>query len=260
MTNELENKIIISTRPKGKSEELKALFGNKGATFYEYPMIAVHPKVLNDQIKNEFEKITIYNYLAFTSANAFRIFHDFLAQLLPDFKINDHFKIASIGYKTSKVIQSFGYRVDFDAQAKTGEEFANKLKLYLDNEAPQKLLWPTGNLSPDILLSTIPKRHSVTRVDIYENKFPEFVDQEITDRIKTDQYHIIIVASPSAIINLNQTVQKKDIKIACIGNVTANAAKELGIIPSVIAEQPNAKGILDAVSAYFKAEYFKTNL
>ncbi len=249
MIKEQENKIIISTRPKGKSEDLRNLFEAEGYSLIEFPMIDIHAIELNDAIKNKLNTLYQYSYVAFTSANAFRIFHDFLIDLnLVDF-FRNRVKIASIGYKTSKIIRSYGYSIDFDTQSKTGHDFAKKMKSYLNSGSSYHILWPTGNLSPNILADTLQPECKVTRIDIYENTYPENVDKNIANSIHSNDYHMIIVASPSAIINLNRTINIKDIKIACIGNTTAKAAIDLGIKPTVIAEEPSALGIFNAVSA-----------
>ncbi len=249
MIKEQEKKIIISTRPKGKSEDLKNLFEAEGYSLIEFPMIDIQAVVLDNTIKKALHTLDKYSYVAFTSANAFRFFHNFLVELDLVNYFMDVVKIASIGYKTSKVIQSQGYSIDFDAQAKTGHDFARKFKQYLNKDKTNHILWPTGNLSPNFLENTLQQEYNVKRINIYKNTYPDKVDKSIADSINSNQYHMIIVASPSAIINLNRTIPIKDIKIACIGNTTAQAAIDLGINPTVIANEPSAMGIFNAVCA-----------
>ena len=61
---------------------------------------------------------------------------------------------------------------------------------------------------------------------------------------------MIVLASPSAINNLIPITSSK-LKVACIGQVTAEATLKHKITPLAIAKEPNAIGIFNAIKKYY---------
>lgn len=251
MVSVLKNKVFISTRPKDKSLELDQLLKQHEAKHFELPMIELNENADQDLIEHKLNDIQDYSHVAFTSANGFLFFHDKIEQLKDGKNILSTLKIASIGYKTSQLIKSYGYHIDFDGKTKTGYEFAKKLKAYLLNKNA-KVLWPTGNLSPDVILNEIANTATWVRLNIYQNTMPTNISNELIELIKNDKYDMIVCTSPSAFNNLMKNTQQQNLKIACIGQITANAALTQGITPLCIAEEPNALGIFNAILAYYK--------
>jgi uroporphyrinogen-III synthase len=54
MNRPLQNKLFISTRPAGTSDELKRLLNETGATLLEFPLIEIKPARLSSEEKNSF--------------------------------------------------------------------------------------------------------------------------------------------------------------------------------------------------------------
>jgi len=250
MNNLLQGKIIISTRPKGKSEDLRQLFENEGAEFIDIPLIELVRKDKNEE-KKIVSSLNEYNYVVFTSAIAFQFFYEILQENNLDSFLCNELKILSIGYQTTMTIQEKGYKVEFDGMAKTGQEFVEKLDIYLKSKNAS-ILWPTGDLSPDLLTTELKHSSKVDRYDIYFNSLPKNIDLEVVNKIRNKNYDIIILTSPSSLSNLIQLTQTTEHKIVCIGQTTATAAIKQGIKPLCIAQEPNALGIFNAVIDYYK--------
>jgi uroporphyrinogen-III synthase len=251
MVSVIKNKIFISTRPKGKSAELHELFMQNGAKHVEFPMISLSENNNNEEITQIIEQLKTYTYLAFTSANAFYFFYNKISQQAHLIKALTNIKIASIGYKTSESINKYGFDIAFDAHAKTGDEFAEKLLHELKGKKAN-VLWPTSNLSSNHLIEKLINTAHVTRLNIYKNSRANELDMDLLKQIKDDQYDMLICASPSAFYNLFKLTEDKRLKIACIGEITAKAAISYGVTPLTIAKEPNALGIFNAISEYYQ--------
>lgn len=251
MVSVLKNKIFISTRPKGKSAELHQLFIQNGAKHVEFPMISLSENNNKEEITLIIGQLETFTHVVFTSANAFIFFYNKISQQAHLIQSLKNIKIASIGYKTSETIKKNGFDIAFDAHAKTGDEFAAKL-LYEVKGKRSNILWPTSNLSSDHLIEKLKNFAQVTRLDIYKNCRANQPDMDILKQIKDDRYDMLICASPSAFYNLFKLTENKRLKIACIGQITANAAITYGITPLTIAKEPNALGIFNAISEYYQ--------
>ena len=247
----LKGKCIISTRPFGKSEELARLLKAYGAELLELPMIELTETKCDEICYDALTNLESYTHVVFTSAYGFEFFmgklkqHDRLKELITKVKI------VSIGYKTSELIKSYGLKIDFDAQAKTGEEFADKFVAYLKGKEA-RVIWSTGNLSPNNLAEKVSEVARMTRLNIYENSIPLSFDRALINKIKSNDYDLLVLASPSAFRNLYGLVNIQDLKVVCIGQTTAREVKKHGMVPLAIADEPSALGITNAILDYYK--------
>lgn len=248
MNNPLKGKTIISTRPIGKSEELKKLFLSQESVFIEFPLIELNKKEDFDFVK--FQKTLLHcSHVIFSSAPAFYFFLEILKEINKTDALND-LKILSIGYKTSTAIINSGFNIAFDAQAKTGKEFVAKLIPFIQSTKAFSI-WPTGDLSPNHLITELSKISQVKRINIYSNSIPKTINTQVLNKIKNKQYDLLITTSPSAIKNLKYLTNMCDHNIACIGQTTANAAIQNHIKPICTALEPTSLGIFNAVLHHY---------
>ncbi len=250
----LHGKTFISTRPFGKSEELNGILKKYGAKLIEFPMIELSEKKCDSLSSSVLANLDNYSHIAFTSAYGFEFFYKKISRHNHFESLLSKIKIASIGYKTSVIINNYGLTIDFDGKAKTGNEFSDKFSQYLVGKNAN-LIWATGSLSPDNFVKKLSKVASVTRINLYENNPPSDVDVRILNMINGKEYDIIILASPSAFNNLSLLVDTQSLKVVCIGSSTANAAKKGGVKPLAVANEPTPQGIEDAILDYYQKNY-----
>ncbi|TLX73422.1 uroporphyrinogen-III synthase [Labilibacter sediminis] len=255
MSSVLNGKIIISTRPQGKSKDLQELLQKHGATLYELPMIELSGSQNTDEINKVLKQLKSFTHIAFTSGNAFRFFYDKISKTAFYKENLEHIKIASIGYRTSEIIKNYGIQIDFNANARDGREFAQKLAHHIGNEKAN-ILWPTGNLSPNTFIENLKSNMQIARLNIYENTAPKNVNHELLTLIQNNQYDMIIIASPSAINHLSNYIDINNLNITCIGQTSASAVRAKGLQPKAIALEPNANGLLQALIQYYSQNQF----
>ncbi len=246
----LEGKTIISTRPANRANDLAELIKTEGGDLIQLPLIELS-EVDNNETQAILNQLNQFTHIAFTSLFGFMFFYNKIKnneKLLEQFK---QIKIASIGYRTSEAIKKEGLAIDFDANAKIGKEFAINFNSYL-NHSEARVLWPTGNLSPNQIADNLDNNAQLTRIDIYQNQMPQNIDQRIIERINSDNYDIIIVASPSALNNLDSLVSSKNLKLVCIGQTTAEAAIAKGHQPLAMANEPTNLGLTKAITEYYR--------
>ena len=255
MRQPLKNKVFISTRPSGRSDELTRLFGEKGAEVLEMPLIEIKASILTDKEKKQLQNLEKFQWLVFTSPNGVRYFFNALENITRKNKIPASLQIGVIGSKTEKVVEQFGYKAAFVNPGNTGEEFAEAFHAKLSTQPHPRVLLALGNLARDVIQDKLRERASCVRIDVYETIAPETADENIVQRIRDDRYEMIIFTSPSGIQNFMKPargIHPENLRIACIGEVTAGAAKEAGINPMVVAKDASAKGIVESITNYYK--------
>jgi uroporphyrinogen-III synthase len=252
----LQNKIFISTRPEGQSDEIARLFTEAGATVIEMPLVKIQPAALTDDEKKYFHQLHNFQWLVFTSTNGVRSFFENLQEIQGNQILPDSLQIAVIGNKTEQVLNSFGYKAAFTNPGSTGEDFAEYFiqKIQTENKKPNILL-ALGNIARNVIQNELTEFANCTRLNLYETKSPETLDKSAIQRILSEKYEMLLFTSPSGIKNflkLAGEIQPEKIRIACIGETTANAALENNISPIVVAENSTVVGLFDSVLKYYK--------
>ena len=245
----LQNKLFISTRPNGQSDELKRLFLKEGARLLEMPLIEIQTIQPDEKAKDLLKKLDLFQWLIFTSPNGVRSFFSILKD--ERIEISTNFQIAMIGKKTKKTVEAFGFDVAFLNPGNTAEEFVPAFIQELKNntEKPNVLLL-LGNLARTFIQDELSNVANCTRIDVYKTLAPKDINEESMDLIRKNCYEMLIFTSPSTIQNfmkLNTNVPAANIRCACIGEITANEAKKQGITNLVVAEDASATGIVQSI-------------
>ena len=255
MNTPLKNKLFISTRPAGRSDEMKRLFENAGAELLEMPLIKIEPLSISAQEKKLVKNIEQFDWLILTSANGVHHFFEAFSKISAKTKLTEQIKIAVIGNKTKKKLDEYGYSSDFVNPGNTAEDFSEAFLKHLQKEKKQpKILLALGKLARTVIQNQLINTAKCTRIDFYTTVIPETVDLNILKRIKEDQYEMLIFTSPSGIKNflkISSVKHQKNLRIACIGDTTARTAKDNNIEPLVIAEEASAKGLINSIINYY---------
>ncbi|TKG96017.1 uroporphyrinogen-III synthase [Puteibacter caeruleilacunae] len=246
----LLNMEFISTRPKGKSDDLKDKLSSLGADLIEFPMIEIQEKKLTKDEELILLNLQEFSHLVFTSANAVNIFIKNIHRLKIDLNRLSRLVVASIGPKTTEALEQKGIQVDLKEAATTGLEFAEILATKLKGQE-NNILWPTGELAPNHLPNTLKTIAPIKRINIYNTLCPENTDSNLINKIINNQYSAIILTSPSTFYHLLEVMKDKiitsSLKLICIGLTTAKAVKEAHIEPLAIASKPSSEGILSTI-------------
>ena len=251
----LKNKLFISTRPVGASGELNRLLHEAGASLLEFPLIEIKSVPLSSEEKQLFSRMEQFQWMILTSANGVRYFFEILQEVTGTQKLPESLQIAVIGDKTSKTLEKYGYRAAFVNPGSTAEDFAEPFARHIatENSKPNIVL-PLGNLARNVIQYHLKKLADCTRIDIYQTEMPEKVDKTIAEKIETNRYDMLIFTSPSGVRHFTELfpkLNKKNIRMACIGDITAGAARENGFEPLAVAQGSSPEGIVESILNYY---------
>ncbi len=236
----LKGKTIISTYPKKIPDVLADSLESLGAKVLSLPMIQISP------IPFSLEKnIEQYNWIVFTSKNA-------IPPFFKKIQLSNQNKIAVIGKGTADELSKHEYQASFIGSGKSGEDFAEELvQLVPEGES---ILLVLGQLAPNTIQQKLSSKNSVDRIDVYNTEMPDSIQSEHLQRIEKDDYDLIIVSSPSAIINLSSALKNgvKELRLISIGKTTSAAIRKLGIEPLAEAKESSYQGLADITIEYLK--------
>jgi uroporphyrinogen-III synthase len=255
MNRFLQDKVFISTRPRNESKELAELFSNAGATLLEFPMIEIQAATLSENEKEYFNGLTKFQWLVFTSANGVRYFFKNLKEIQSNTNLPETLQIAVIGNKTEKTLNEFGFSASFKNPGSTGEDFAESFIQEIKNgNTKPNILLALGNIARTVVHDELEKYASCTRINVYETTKPDSINKQVLKQIEDDNYALLIFTSPSGINNflsLSDSLQKENIRIACIGETTAREARKNNITPKVIAKKSTTLGLFESISNFY---------
>jgi uroporphyrinogen-III synthase len=248
----LENKIIISTRPLSDEDSIKSSLIGKGAIVLDFPMIKI---VINDQntkIQATLANINSYDWLLFTSKNGV----DSFFRLLKNDKQKATTglpKIAVIGKITANEVKKNGYQLDFISSGNTSEDFIAEFKNTINST--DKILLIQGELADTKFEAEFADIASVNRLNVYKTIETEIHSAEIIQRIKSNEYDLLVFTSPSGFRNFVKVMTDNNhigtFKIACIGSTTEKEVLKFGYAPLIVSAKSSGDFFATEIENYF---------
>ncbi|HKJ42782.1 MAG TPA: uroporphyrinogen-III synthase [Sunxiuqinia sp.] len=243
-TGILKDKVIICTYPEKEQDELAEILTEQGANVISMPLIETSP--LPFQLENE---IASYEWLVFTSKNAVQPF----AEKYPTIKN----KVAVLGEKTAEKLIQHHYQLAFTGSGKSATHFGNEFKNILHQN--ENVLLVLGNLAPDTLENLLGEKTFVDRVNVYQTKGIQTIDQNLLQQIRDEKYDGMIVTSPSAYHELKKHLPESisSLKIFSIGPTTTATLRDDQIEPLATSQEASYKGLANTVKEYYSKKTIK---
>jgi len=111
-TQPLFGRGVVITRPERQVDDLARLLAAQGASPIAFPTIRIEPPSDWRELDKALERLEIYDWLIFTSANGVHFFFERLREKGGDVRRLKGIKICCIGPATAAQIESRGIRVD----------------------------------------------------------------------------------------------------------------------------------------------------
>jgi uroporphyrinogen-III synthase len=250
----LQGKTIISTVSGHKSVEIRNIFESLGARVVDFPMTELLAVKKTSHLQRVLQQIRKFQWIIFTSASGVDHFHLLLKDMGEVSKIPDGIKIAAVGLKTAKALESRGNPADFIGSRNTVENLVEDL---MDSHSMQNcnILLPLGNMAPDTLERKLSKIASVTRINVYHIAKAEIKDPYPLELIRNNHYDLVLFTSPSGVDNfaeaLGPEIENYRVRGASIGDVTAHAVKNHGFLCEITAGTSTYEGLAQEITQYF---------
>ena len=245
-------KILITRAPETNDEFGKKLT-DAGFEVQYFPTINIEPVEDYSQVDKKIKKLSNYDGIFFTSANAVKYF----MQRCRELQVKIDSKIYAVGEKTKEKIEEYGYKVNFIPEIYSSEELV--ISLPPEEVKGKSFLFPRGNLSMKKLKDGLSEYANIDEVEVYINSLPLNGNQiklnKISESLKAKEIDCLTFFSPSSITNFLKLIPKfaqKDIKIAVIGNTTKQKAAEYGLVVDILPLMATSAGLAESIIKYFK--------
>ena len=249
---------IVITRPEAQAEGFGEMLRAAGARVILFPVIRVAPPETWEKLDEALGRIEEYRWIIFTSANGVAFFFRRLREIGRDLRDLKGIRIAAIGPATAASVEALGIRVDL-----VPEEFVSEgvVKAFAGKELRGgRVLLPRAAEARDVIpegLAALGARCDIATT--YRTIRSDRSASELEPLFADGKVDVVSFTSPSTVKNFLGIMGPAfrlppGVRIACIGPVTAAAARKAGLAVDILQERFTIPGMVEALIAYFKKE------
>jgi uroporphyrinogen III methyltransferase/synthase len=254
-TKPLFGRGVVITRPEEQAGELAALLWSRGARVIHFPTIKIEPPSSWAALDGAIERIETFDWLIFTSANGVRFFFQRLQDLGRDIRDLKGVRLCTIGPATAEALKRLGLTVDLVPAEFVSEgvvtAFAGQ------NIRGKKVLLPRAEKARDVIPAGLKEMGAfVETVTAYRTVNSGRSRTELETLYEAGKLDVITLTSPSTVQNLIEIMGPDhpllgDVKIACIGPVTAEAARQAGLVIDILQDRYTIPDLVEALVRYY---------
>jgi uroporphyrinogen III methyltransferase/synthase len=243
---------VVVTRARSQASNLTSLLEELGAEVLEVPTIEVVPVVDMSALDRELSRLGQYDWVLFTSVNGVELFFERLLACGGDVRDLHGAALGAIGPATAEALRRRGLRVEVIPEEYRAEGMLRALGGRV--RPGQRVLLPRARgartVLPDMLRG---QGAEVTEVALYEAvRVP--VEPEARERVLQGEADAITFTSSSTVRNFVAALGKEAAaaipartRMVCIGPVTADTARSLGLRVDAVAEEYTIPGLVQAL-------------
>jgi uroporphyrinogen III methyltransferase / synthase len=248
---------VLVPRTKEQAGALSEQLRRYGAVPTEVPTISVEPPRTPQQMERAVKGLVTgrYEWVAFTSANAVKAVREKFEDYGLDARAFAGIKVAAVGEQTARALRAFGVAPDL---VPTGDQSAAGLLAEFPAFDPafdpiERVFLPRADIATETLSAGLVELGwEVDDVTAYRTMRAAPPPEAIREAIKGGGFDAVLFTSSSTVRNLvgiagkphNATV------ITCIGPATAQTAKEHGLRVDVLAPNPSASALAEALAEF----------
>ncbi|MEN6463782.1 MAG: uroporphyrinogen-III C-methyltransferase [Syntrophaceae bacterium] len=257
-TKPLFGKGVVITRPIEQAHDFIELLAAEGARPIHFPTIKIEPPLYWTGLDEAIDNIELYSWLIFTSANGVRFFLRRLREKGRDIRDLKNIRICSIGPATAAMLKKMGIHVEMVPNEYISEGVIKSFS-GIDVRG-KKILLPRAEIARDIIPEELAKMGaSVDVVTAYRTVQSGAKKSELQEHLDKGRVDVITFTSPSTVANFVHIMGKdfklpEKVKIACIGPVTAAAAKKNGFRIDIMQNEYTIPGLVASIGEFFRSE------
>jgi uroporphyrinogen III methyltransferase/synthase len=251
---QLHGRRVLMTRARHQVDPFRRELVELGASVVEIPTIEIQPMPLDDRVRKAIEHLEVTALVIFASANAVNIFFQMLLASGKDARAFHRSKLCAIGQETAESLEGHGLRPELITSEYTAEGLAKALEGWeMDG---MHVLVPRAEVARDALPSLLANRGAEVEIlPVYRAMCPAGAGDALLRLFDNEGVDVITFTSSSTVYNFVRAFPEDrlpavlgDADIACMGPVTADVARKLGLTVSIVAREYTTHGLVQAIA------------
>jgi uroporphyrinogen III methyltransferase/synthase len=250
---------VLVPRTKQQAGSMVERLAEHGAVAEVVPTISVEPPRTPHQIEKAVKGLVTgrYEWIGFTSVNAVRAIREKFEAFGLDARAFAGLKVAAVGGVTAAALRDWGIEPDLTPGG-DGEQSSSGLLEVWPPFDPQldpinRVFLPRADIATETLVAGLQALGwEVDDVTAYRTVRAAPPPPDVREAIKTGQFDAVVFTSSSTVRNLVGIAGKphSTTVVACIGPATAKTAQEHGLRVDVLAPEPKAEALVEALAEY----------
>ncbi|HEY8283366.1 MAG TPA: uroporphyrinogen-III C-methyltransferase [Chloroflexota bacterium] len=249
----LSGKTILVTRAREQAGALSARLRSFGARVIEFPAIRIEPAADYSDLDAALADSARFDWICFTSVNAVAAIDERLRALGNSWADLGAVRMAAIGPATARALRAKGAEVAYMPDTFLADAVAAGLP---DAEGARVLL-ARADIADRRLVEGLERRGARVEQYVAYRTVPGDEDAPaLRQALATGAVDIVTFTSSSTVRNLCQALGGdvatllSGLTVACIGPVTADTARECGLVPTIVAEEHTIGGLVEAIRGH----------
>ncbi|WP_366921949.1 uroporphyrinogen-III C-methyltransferase [Metallumcola ferriviriculae] len=252
----LFGKRILISRPVHQAAGFAEMIETLGGEPYIFPVIDIVKPSDSSPLDNAIDKVEQFDWVVFTSVNGVNHFFRAMWEKKKDIRCLAEAKICAIGPKTAAAVEKKGLLVDYMPEEYVAEAVIEGMKDY--GLKGMKVLLPRADIARQVLPEKLMEMGAlVEEVTAYETVTGSGDPDKLLQLLSQGKLHVVTFTSSSTVRNFLSKLPRqradellKDVIIACIGPITAETARKMGLTVHIEAEEYTIDGLLAAILQY----------
>ena len=245
---------VVVTRPRAQAEEFVSWLEAQGAEAVEFPAIRIVAPPDPEPLARAAAMVGEYDWVVLTSVNGVERFWDALAAAGLDSRALGGARVAAIGPATAAALATHGVRPDVVPARYVAEAVVEAMTSAAKLEGARVLL-PRAHGAREVLpVELRAQGATVTEVEAYRSIADADAAGELRPRLAGGQIDVVTFTSSSTVRSFVDALGTElgGAIVACIGPITAGAARTAGLPVQVVATDYTIPGLAAALRAYFE--------
>jgi uroporphyrinogen III methyltransferase/synthase len=219
-------------------------------------VIRIAPPESWDGLDDALARIASFDWIVFTSANGVRSFFGRMQQAGVDARKLGNTMICAIGPATAVLLGERGLRADLVPPQFVSEAVVEAFRGF--DLRGKRVLLPRAEEARDIIPEGLAAMGAEIEVlTVYRTVRSEKRREELDELLREGKVDVLAFTSPSTIrffleIMGSDFHPAENVRVACIGPVTAAAARKAGLRIDILQERYTIPGMVEALEAYYE--------
>jgi len=240
---------VVVTRAERQAEGLVAAFERAGAAVELLPLLEVVPPVDPRPLERAASELALYDWIAFTSANAVEAFLPLSGGALPP-----RLRIAAVGPATAEALRAWEIAPHLTARTADAEGLASELAPHVGRRR-RVLLPQAADARPTLFDALTAAGAEAVAVVAYGKRLPPEAPRRAAELFSTSPLGWVTFTSPRIVRHFAELFEsdwdrrRGELRAASIGPVTSAELRRQGVEPAAEAARPGDEEMVIAVTA-----------